>query len=501
MTDTRPNVLLIVADHWAARHLGVAGHPAIETPGLNELAQCGVRFTNAYSECPVCIPARRTLMTGQSPRSHGDRVFNDALTMPDVTTMAQAFRNAGYQADAVGKLHVHPQRDRIGFDSVLLDDEGRPQWGVLDDYDIYLGDAGYPGRQYDHGMSNNQYSFRPWHLPEETHATNWAARNMARTIKRRDPTRPAFWYLGFRHPHPPLVPPQAYLDLYRDIEMDPPVYGNWCEAEEMPFALSALTQRMTLYSADEMQAAKRAFYALCTQIDHQIRYLIGTLRLEGVLDNTIICFTSDHGDMLGNHRMAAKRVFYEDSTNIPMILMGTKNSPKVPEGAVDDGIVGFQDVMPTLLDLCDIDVPDTVDGMSMVGERQRDFLYGECGEDDHATRMIREGAYKLIYYPVGHTFQLFDIDNDPREMTDLAGSADHADVLERLTARLAGELYGSDARWFEGGTLGGRLVGLPNRPYRWAPHRSLNSQRGDGWPPSPPVDIPQIEWTREKSGN
>ena len=123
----RPNVLLIVTDHWAAEHLGFVGNPAILTPGLNETASCGVRYTNAYSECPVCVPARRTLMTGMTPRSHCGRVFNDQLTFPEVTTMAQAFRNAGYQSDAVGKLHVHPQRDRIGFDSVILDDEGRPQ--------------------------------------------------------------------------------------------------------------------------------------------------------------------------------------------------------------------------------------------------------------------------------------------------------------------------------------------------------------------------------------
>lgn len=495
MSDERPNVLLIVADHWAARHLGVAGHGAILTPGLNEIALGGTRFTNAYSECPVCIPARRTLMTGQSPRTHGDRVFNDALRMPQVTTLAQALRDAGYQADAVGKLHVHPQRDRIGFDSVTLDDEGRPQWGVLDDYDIYLGDAGYAGRQYDHGMSNNEYSCRAWHLPEETHATNWAARTMARTIKRRDPTRPAFWYLGFRHPHPPLVPPAAYLDLYRDIAMDEPVVAPWAQRDSLPFPLAALTARTTLYSAAEMAAARRAFYALCTQIDHQIRYLVGTLRLEGLLDNTILCFTSDHGDMLGTHRMVAKRVFYEGSANIPMILRGTAASHRVGEGVVDDRIVGFQDVMPTLLDLCDVPIPDTVEGLSMVGERRRAHLYGECGEDDHATRMIRKGRHKLIYYPVGHVFQLFDVEADPNECENLAESEHHRPLLEDLTSVLVDELHGSDRAWFENGAL----VGVADRPYRWAAHRSLNSQRGDGWPPSPPVDIPQVEWTKERT--
>ena len=499
MSGKRPNVLLICTDHWSAEQLGVAGHPSILTPGLDEMALCGVRYSNAYSECPVCIPARRTLMTGQTPRSHGDRVFNDQLRMPDVTTLAQAFRDAGYQADAVGKLHVHPQRDRVGFDSVLLDDEGRPQWGVLDDYDIYLGDQGLPGRQFDHGMSNNQYHWRPWHLDEKHHATSWAGRMMARTIKRRDPNKPAFWYLGFRHPHPPLVPPQAFMDIYRNVEIDKPYRGGWVteNPDDMPYAISALYNRHNLYTDAQMLEARRAFYALCTQIDHQIRYLIGTLRLEGLLDDTIIMFTSDHGDLLGNHHMTAKRVFYESSANIPMILLPNKGNPRVPEGGVDDRIVGFADVMPTLLDLCDIPVPDSVDGISMVGDEKRDYIYGECGEDDHASRMIREERYKLIYYPVGHHFQLFDMVEDPQELTDLAGKASHAEILERMTNRLVDELYGSDLDWFDGD----KLVGYPDKPYRWAPHRSLNSQRGDTWPPSPVVDIPQIEWTREKKVN
>ena len=498
MAAKQPNVLLIVTDHWAAEHLGFAGNPAIITPGLNELSACGTRFTNAYSECPVCIPARRTLMTGQSPKSHGDRVFQDDLRMPNVTTMAQAFRDAGYQADAVGKLHVHPQRDRIGFDSVILDDEGRSQWGTLDDYDIYLGDQGHAGRQFDHGMSNNQYNWRPWHLAEEHHATNWAGRMMARTIKRRDPNKPAFWYLGFRHPHPPLVPPQAMLELYRDVEIDAPYVGDWAkEVDDLPFAISALHSRTNLYTDAQMMAAKRAFYALCTQIDYQIRYLVGTLRLEGILDDTIIMFTSDHGDMLGNHDMAAKRVFYESSANIPMILSANKGNPKAREGALDDRLVAFADVMPTLLDLCDVPVPDTVDGISAVGETTRETLYGECGEDDHATRMIRDERFKLIYYPVGNHLQLFDLQDDPHEMQDLARDPAHAATRDRLETALVAEMYGVDLDWI----TDGKLTGKPNRPYSWAPHRSLNSQRGDGWPPSPKVDIPQIEWTKERPTN
>ncbi|WP_182058230.1 sulfatase-like hydrolase/transferase [Pantoea sp. ME81] len=488
----KPNVLLICTDHWYSSLLGVAGHPSVQTPGLDEIAEGGVRFTNAYSECPVCIPARRTLMSGLTPKSHGDRVFNDTLTFPDVPTLAQAFRNAGYQADAVGKLHVHPQRDRIGFDSVLLDDEGRPQWGVIDDYDIYLGDQGYAGRQFDHGMSNNQYHWRPWHLPEETHATAWAGRMMARTIKRRDPTKPGFWYLGFRAPHPPLVPPQSYLDLYNDIEIDQPARGSWVsdDASELPFAISAGVQRMGRYNEQQLKGARKAFYALCTQIDHQIRYLVGTLRMEGLLDNTIICFISDHGDMMGEHGMLAKRMFYENSANIPMIIRGVKGCTRVTEGKTDNRLVGLADVMPTLLDLCGIDAPAHCEGLSMFSDQRRDTLYGECSEGDHATRMIHDGRFKLIYYATGNAFQLFDLDNDPGEMTNLSNQAEYHDVQTRLQQALADELYGQDLEWIQEG----KFVGWPDKPFVLGPHRNLNSQRGDGWPPSPPVDIPQVEW-------
>jgi arylsulfatase A-like enzyme len=433
-------------------------------------------------------------MTGLSPRTHGDRKFDDSLRMPEVTTLAQAFRDGGYQADAVGKLHVHPQRDRIGFDSVVLDDEGRSQWGVQDDYDIYLGDAGFAGRQFDHGMSNNQYYYRAWHLPEETHATNWAARSMARIIKRRDPTKPAFWYLGFRAPHPPLVPPQSFLDVYRDIEMDQPYVGEWLQDKDsLPYPIQGLLGRSRLYLPGELLAAKKAFYALCTQIDHQIRYLIGTLRLEGLLDNTIICFTSDHGDMLGNHGMVAKRVFYQSSANVPMIIRGTLDNPPIAPGSVDQRIVGLQDVMPTLLEMCELPIPASVEGRSVFSSSQREYLYGECGEDDHATRMIRDERYKLIYYPVGNYFHLFDMHEDPRECHDLVGTAAHASAQSRLTNLLKGELYGGDEEWVKDGAF----IGKPNKIYSWMPHRSLNSQRGDGWPPAPAVDIPQVEWTLE----
>ncbi len=484
MSD-RPHVLLITTDHWPASLLGCAGHEQIHTPTLDQLARNGTRFTNAYSECPVCIPARRTLMTGTPPRVHGDRTFQTTLPMaPELPTVADTFRDAGYQTGAVGKLHVYPQRARVGFEEVQLCEEGRPHWGVVDDYDLFLGDRGYGGQQFDHGMSNNEYVARPWHLPEDCHVTNWTTRTMGRMIRRRDPTRPGFWYLSYTHPHPPLVPPAAYLDMYRDCDVPMPRWGAWARNfEALPERVQLQRRGWHCERECDIRAALRAFYALCTHIDHQIRLVIGTLREEGLLDRTIILFSADHGDMLGTHGLWAKRLFYEGSANVPMIVMGAADDDRIRPGTVDDRLVGWQDVMPTLLDLAGVEVPESVVGQSMVSAAPREVLYGECNEGPTATRMLHDGRHKLIYYAAGNRTQLFDLHDDPHELHDLSDEPGHAEIRKRLTARLVDELYGSDQEWL----TGGELTGLPSEPPGAVPNRGLSLQRGVHWPPPPVV--------------
>ncbi len=486
MPDKQPNVLMICTDHWPASLFGIAGHPAVQTPTLDQLARNGCRFPRTYSECPVCIPARRTLMTGTTCRTHGDRHFNETLRMPDVPTLAQTFRNNGYQAFAAGKLHVYPQRDRIGFDDVILHEEGRAQFDAVDDYELYLADQGHAGRMFAGGMNNNEYLNRPWHLPEHCHVTNWTTQQMARLIQRRDPTKPGFYYLSYCHPHPPLTPLDCYVDMYRDIEPPRAYIGEWAQdTEALPWPLRSRQTSREDFTDYHIQSALRAFYAMCTHIDHQMRIVIGTLREERLLDDTIILFTSDHGDMLGNHRQWAKRLFYEDSACVPMILVGTANDDRVGHHRIDNRLVGWQDIMPTLLDLADVEIPDTVEGISMVSEGPRPHLYGECGNGDTATRMLHDGRHKLIYYPVGNHAQLFDLDEDPNEMHDLAGQSSHAKVEQRLRELLAQELYGGDEEW----VMNGEWVGLPDKEYVPTPNRGLTGQRGSHWPVPPQTGL------------
>ncbi len=474
---SKPNVLLICVEHWSGRRIGALGHPIL-TPTLNQLIENGTVYTNAYATTPTCIPARRELMTGTFSPTHGDRVFNEKLRMPDLPVMAQTFREAGYQAYAVGKLHVYPQRDRIGFDDVILDEEGRHHLGLRkDDYEMFVSEQGYPGQEFAHGMGSNDYCARPWHLPESLHHTNWTVREMSRFIVRRDPTRPSFWYVSFSAPHPPLVPPVDYWNMYQCLEIDEPIMGEWTQdIESMPYALRQRRERIGSYSDEEIRIARRALYAMSTHVDHQIRLLIGLLREEGLLEETIIMFTADHGDMLGNHGQFAKDMFYEDSAKIPMILVPQAKHPSTGKGIRDDRLAAHADVFPTLLDLCGISIPSTVEGRSLVGECGHSFLYGEHWENIYATRMVRDQRYKLIYYPVGNRRQLFDLHEDPDEMRDLVDDPDQREVAKRLTDTMVEQFYGSDRDWLEGDKLVGVQEDehMPRRP----PDRGLGGQRG-----------------------
>lgn len=487
MPDSRPNVLLVTVDQWPGRLLGCAGHPTILTPTLDQLARNGIRFTRAYSETPICIPARRTLMTGTTTKTHGDRVFGTTNLMPrHLPTIADAFRGAGYQTLCVGKLHVYPPRDRIGFDNVLTSEEGRPHLGGPDDYDIFLADRGFPGQQYLHGMNNNNYMHRAWHLPEDAHVTNWASFMMAREIRRRDPTRPAFWCLSYTHPHPPLVPLQTYVDLYRQFTPPPPLTAPWSEAgEDLPYALKMARNYWPALAADVLAEMRRAFYALCTHIDHQLRVVIGTLREEGLLDDTVILITADHGDMLGDHGLYAKRTYYEGSANIPCILVGRAADARAGTDRLDDRLVGLIDVMPTLLDLAGIAVPATVEGRSMLSPARRQVLTGDTLENNGATRMAHDGRHKLIWYPAGNRRQLFDLDRDPGERADRGADADYAAIRARLEQAIAAAAWGSDLD--QGWVRDGLLAGFDPGPFPGRPDRSLSGQRGLHYPQPPAV--------------
>ena len=218
--------------------------------------------------------------------------------------------------------------------------------------------------------------------------------------------------------------------------------------------------------------------------------MIGTLREEALLDDTIVCFTSDHGDMLGNHGLWAKQLFYEYSANVPFLLIGADSANSRLKPGVDHRLVGLADAMPTLLELAGLDTPESVQGVSAVAVEPRPWLYGEMSEGIYASRMLHGGRHKLIYYPAGNRSQLFDLQADPQELTDLSDAPESATVRRRLQALLVDQLYGSDREWVRDGML----IGVADRTYRPGSNKGLSGQRGGHWPPPPRTDMEQIRW-------
>jgi arylsulfatase A-like enzyme len=179
--------------------------------------------------------------------------------------------------------------------------------------------------------------------------------------------------------------------------------------------------------------------------------------------------------MLGNHGQYAKSIFFEDSAKIPFIVVPTAEDPHgVGHHREDERLTEIRDMMPTLLEMCDIPVPDTVEGISILSDQRREYLFGEHNEGLTANRMLRDDRYKLIYYPTGNRFHLFDMVEDPNEMHDLSNDPAYQEVKERLERELITYLHDGDEEWAEGD----HLVGVPDQTYERRPNRSLNGQRG-----------------------
>lgn len=480
---SRPNVLLVCVDHWPGHLLGCGGHPTVLTPTLDTLASSGCRYPNAYTPVPACMPARRSLHTGLSAYGH-DSYQNEMRRFPmGIPTLAQTFRDHGYHAVGVGKMEVFPTRSRAGFDETILDFEGRGfAQGEFDDYELYLADAGHAGERFTGGMCTNDYMFRPWHLDEHLHVTNWTARTMCRQIARRDPDKPGFWFLSFSKPHPPLDPLRDYLDLYRGLEPPAPVHGEWSTAPSRSSRIRQSQERFARRSDTEAQRVRQAFYALCTHIDHQLRTVIGTLLEHRLMQNTIIAFTSDHGDMLGDHGLWTKQNCFEGEARVPMLMSG----PGVTAGTVDDRLVTLEDLYPTLLGLAGIPTPGHVEGLDMVGQTRRETIASIFSVGPGACRMLRDARHKLVYFPAGNQRLLFDLHDDPHECHDLASDPAHAEPLARLTQAMIDSFQlDAERAWIEDG----KLVGVPDTLP--AGRGSYHNQRGHHHPaPVRRVDYP-----------
>lgn len=436
MSDS-PNVVLIQVDQWRGDCLSSAGHPVVHTPYLDRLASQGTRFDRAYSSTPVCIPARAALMTGCSAQQHGFVGYEETKPWDFTTTLPGEFTRHGYQTQAIGKMHVYPERSQIGFQNVVLHDgyvverrrRDRDQ-SQVDDYLFWLRkEQGDPtADDFSHGVHCNSNIARPWHLEERHHPTNWVTSEGIDFLRKRDTAKPFFLYLSFHRPHPPYDPPAWAFEHFLSQDMPDPPLGDWAESLA-GFESAAPDTPRTNLRPDLLKRARAGYYGHLLHIDHQINRFLYSLSEYGLYDDTVICFTSDHGELLGDHHLYRKSLPYEGSARVPLILKGAQKSG-IPSGVTSNVVVEQRDIMPTLLELADLPIPKHIDGRSFLHQAKgnpdsiRPWLHGELTTHGQSVQWMTDGIEKYIWFSADGREQFFNLSNDPQELCDLATDPD-----------------------------------------------------------------------------
>jgi arylsulfatase len=452
----RPNLILILTDHWRGDCLGRLGHPVAETPHLDDLSRQGVTFTRAYSPCPSCVAARRSLWTGMRPRTHGVVGYQDGVPWEFEHTLAGELQRAGYQTISVGKTHFHPPRKHLGFEQLYLQE----------DYDEWLERQGSAfGTKVVHAVPGNSWLARPHHLPEALTRECWCVDTMLERLRKRDSTRPYFACLSFDGPHPPWTPPQVFYDQFIGRSMPLPVVGQWAEhhAEQAGHPLDVNAWRGKL--PDHLiHRARAAYFAYLAFLDAQIGRFLQSLRRE--LPGAMVIMSSDHGEMLGDHHLWRKTYAYEASARVPFILKPPAEMQCQRNSEVDR-LVGWEDIMPSFLDAAGVDIPRTVEGRSILpllrGQSRdwRSYYHGEhspCYHPENANQYLTDGQWKYIWNTTTGQEQLFALHNDPMEVHDLAAEPSHHQTLHAWRQRLVQELADREEALSDGKQLTPKLI-------------------------------------------
>ncbi len=458
MARKKPNFILIMTDQHRGDCLSLENHPVLLTPNIDYIGGQGVHFARAYTTCPSCIPARRSLMVGQYPATHGLVGYHDGLEWQAPATLPEVLKTAGYQTFLVGRnMHLWPRRKRYGFDEMVIWQED--YFSFLSSQHLTRDDC------YGHGISANGWTARPWHLDEKFHPTTWTITEALHFLERRDPSCPFFLVISFIAPHPPLTPPAFYLERYLRCKIPLPYLGEWASPPEKNGKGSHVAADRVNLTGEALISARAGYYGLINHIDDQIYRLYDALKGE-IRQNTYLLFTSDHGEMLGDHYLFRKCYPYEGSVRIPFLICG----PEIESGQQVFYPVCLEDIMPTVLQLAEVPVPETVEGQSLIpilrGEKkklEREYLHGEhasCYSYHQANHFLTDGKEKYCWFPATGKEQLFDLTQDPGEIHDLATDSRFQERVVFWRKKLIETLKGRP----EGFTDGKRLI--PGRPHQ-----------------------------------
>ena len=431
------NVIFILSDEHNKRVLGCAGHPMIKTPNLDALAARGTRFSNAYTNCPICVPARASFATGRYVHEH--RCWDNAIAYDGkIPSWGHRLMAQGHHVTSIGKLHyASGDAKRNGFDEEILpmhivNGVGDLLGLIRDELPRRSGSANLGPEA---GPGESDYTRYDRAIAEAT--INWLSNDAP---KHRD--KPWAMYVGFVAPHFPLIAPPEFYNLYRESEVPWPDMYEADKRPRHPF-IDAMRKCLCFdesFDAAMVRRAITAYFGLVSFMDDNVGKILRALEATGLAENTRIVYSSDHGDNLGTRGLWGKSTMYEESAGIPMIAAG----PDIPRGKVCDTPVTLVDAFPTVVQSvgATLDAQDaTLPGTSLLAiangsAPQRTILseYHAAGAITGSS-MIRQGNYKYIHY-VGLPPMLFDLNADPFERMDLGRDAHYANVISECEAAL-----------------------------------------------------------------
>ena len=459
----KPNLVVIMADEMRGDAMGIAGHPDVLTPHLDSLAATGVYFPHAYSACPTCVPARATLMTGMKACHTGRVGYLDGVPWRYEHTLAGELSRAGYHTECCGKLHTYPLRNSLGFHHVELHDghlhyfrgENAKKYEYqpcADDYFYWLRkEKGIDCDVNDTGMDCNSWLARPWPYEEKTHPTRWVTDRSIDFLRRRDREQPFFLFTSYVRPHAPYDAPQAFFDMYANKALRPPFSGDWDDRERLLRQGRIYNNSVGPLDEELIRRQQMGYYACITQIDYEIGRLLSALTEAEVLDNTVILFLSDHGELLSDHCLNRKSLPYEGSARVPMIVNGPERL--IGPSRVDESLVELMDVMPTLLTLAGAEIPENVDGKNMLAPMEREYLHGEHIYEGESAQFIVTKRDKFVWYSGQMKEQYFDLTSDPTESRNRISDPSCQDRIRTLRNWLIRELEGREEGFSDGRSL------------------------------------------------
>lgn len=444
----RPNLVFILTDQQRADTIGAWGYTWMRTPHLDRLAAHGISFTQCHAAGATCTPSRAALFTGMYAHNTGCYSFNN---WAHHRLWVQDLAESGYYCVNIGKMHLQPRDAHGGFhERVIVENptstsrdggHGDDAWGT------HLARHGKTRPNFRHRTDPAWEQKRqavPWTLPAELHSDIFTADSAIAWIDHQaNAEQPFFLQIGFPGPHEPWDPLPRHLAQYDGREGEfPPVVDSPRDFSQAPPQHAAVRafhenvdheSRINLrdVSPDELQRMRRHYYAKVTLVDEQIGRVVETLRARGLLENSVIVVTSDHGEMLGDHGLPYKWLMYDQVTRVPLIVRDFRHAG-VARRVTD--LVSLIDLGPTLCELAGVVRPSRLEGRSLAG-----YLSGEavCPRqyvfcEDNYLMMIRSQTAKLIYYHGQPEGEFYDLANDPAESRNLWNVADRAAEKQSL---------------------------------------------------------------------